>query len=73
MGLMTFLSAVGKIIEALPIQGRIERLKNELDNLKKERDKILSDTATMNTSKRLSTVMYRIEQINQSLKNFAKD
>ncbi len=73
MGIMTILSAIGKIIEAVPMQGRIERYKNQLENLKKERMELLTKGATKESTKRLSDVMVKIEKLNQTLKNYAKD
>lgn len=73
MGLLNFLGAIGKIIEALPIQGRIERAKNKLENLKKEKGKLMNSPATKKSSKRVSEIQKEITKINQTLKNYAKD
>lgn len=74
MGWLTeLLGAFGKVINALPIQGRIERLKNELDNLEAEHGRILSQPPTKKSAERIVAIVSRIAEINRTLKNYAKD
>jgi len=68
-----------KLINKLPIQGRIERWKNELDNLKKEREEIekvpldINSAADRKKAMRLDFIDKRIDDINQLLRNKVTD
>jgi hypothetical protein len=63
-GIVTIL---GKIADQ--IQGRIERLKNELDALEKERNEILKNKATVKAAQRLIVISKRIEYLRGVLIN----
>ena len=63
----------GTLMDKLPIQGRKERWKNELDNLESEKAVLLSKTATMASAKRMLWIMNRISYLTQLLKNSASD
>lgn len=66
-------SFLDKLISKLPLQNRVERWKNELDSLQKERTRLLNDKATDNSRKRVSDITARIDQLQQLLKNKAND
>jgi hypothetical protein len=55
--------------DKLPIQDRIERWKNELDNLTKERTQLLKGEWDVKKGKRLDYINKRIDVINQWLRN----
>jgi len=73
LGIWQFLGGLGKIIDKLPIQGRKERWKNELDNLRKERTILLNSKADKKKASRLVNIDNRIVYLNQLLKNSASD
>ena len=73
MGIGNWGSFLDKLISKLPIQNRVERWKNELDSLQKERTRLLDDKATDNSRKRVSDITARIDQLQQLLKNKAND
>ena len=60
-----------KLLEKLPIQGRVERWKNELETLTKEREKLLQGACDEKKAARLEWVDNRIVTLNQLLKNKA--
>jgi hypothetical protein len=62
-----------KLMEKLPIQGRIERLKNERTALEKELKEIQDRPSTMASSKRESVVIRRLAEIKDILCNKASD
>lgn len=68
-----------KLLEKLPIQGRVERWKNELENLKKERSEIekvplnINSAADRKKAMRLGVIDKRIDDLNQLLRNKATD
>jgi hypothetical protein len=72
MGLFGFLD---KLLAKLPIQDRIERIRNELDNLKKEKEKIEKYPLDINKPEdrkkadRLSFLYERIDYLSQLLRN----
>ena len=69
LGWGAFFGGIGKLIDKLPIQGRIERWKNELDNLTKEREKLLKGSCDDEKAKRLGVITERIAYLNQLLRN----
>jgi len=73
LGWGQFFGGIGKILDKLPIQGRKERWKNELDNLQKERAVILSQAADQKKAKRIIAIDERLAYLNQLLKNSAED
>ena len=64
---------LGGLMNKLPIQGRVERWKNELENLSKEKQALLKGEANDKTIKRLGIVIERIAYLAQLLKNKATD
>jgi hypothetical protein len=73
VGIGTFLGGIGKIIDLLPIQGRKERWKNEIDTITKEKSKLISVPATEKSAKRVAWIIERTAYLNQLLKNSAGD
>jgi hypothetical protein len=55
--------------EKIPIQDRKERWKNELDNLTKEKEKLLQGECDVKKAQRLDLVNSRIAYLNQLLRN----
>jgi len=72
-GLMDFLGGLGKLMDKIPLQGRKERWKNELDNLEKEKAVLLGGTADTKKARRVIKINDRISYLNQLLKNSAGD
>lgn len=62
---------IGKLSTFIP--GRIEKLKNEKARLLNERDKIMSEGYSPNSSKRLTAIHSRVCEINRVIENSAKD
>jgi hypothetical protein len=58
-----------KLMDKLPIQGREERWKNELENLQKERAKIIGGKWSYEKNERLNAIDVRIDYLNQCLRN----
>jgi len=69
MGIGAIFGFLDKLMGVLPIQKRIERWKNEIDNLTKERDKLLKGGCDEKKSNRVFAINNRIAYINQLLKN----
>jgi len=60
---------LGGLMDKLPIQGREERWKNELDTLETEKGKLLAGPSNEKTQKRMVWIMDRIAYLNQLLRN----
>jgi hypothetical protein len=73
LGWGTFFGGIGKILDKLPIQGRKERWKNEIDNLTKEKEQILKGECDAKKASRIEWINSRITYLNQLLKNSASD
>jgi len=58
-----------KIMSVLPIQKRKERWKNELDNLTKEKNRLILGVCDEKKASRVVIIDQRIAAINQLLKN----
>lgn len=58
-----------KLMGVLPIQKRKERWKNELENLEKEKKRLLSGVCDEKKSDRLVIINSRVSELNQLLKN----
>jgi len=69
MGWEKILDILSWLKDKLPIQNRIERYKNELDKLEKEREKLLQNPATTERAIRLVHIDNRIEYYRGLLKN----
>jgi len=61
-----------KLMDKLPIQGRVERWKNELENLQKEKAEIIHEKFSVKAHDRLSVINKRIDYLVQLLKNKAE-
>jgi hypothetical protein len=73
LGWGQFFGGIGKLFGKLPIQERKERWKNELDNLTKEKRKLLLGDCDEKKANRVAVIDERIAVINQLLKNSASD
>ena len=73
LGWGTFFGAIGKIIDKLPLQGRKERWKNELENLGKERVELIKGVADLKKTKRVIEIDQRVSYLNQLIKNSTQD
>ena len=69
MGWGEFFGAIGKLLGKLPIQGRRERWRNEIDNLTKERKELLEGNWNEKKGYRVIWIDERINSLNQLLKN----
>lgn len=59
----------GGLMDKIPIMGRVERWKNEVDNLQKEKAKLLKGECDEKKANRLRVVDERIGYLNQLIKN----
>ena len=66
MGIVKILSW---LMEKLPIQGRKERWRNELDKLNEERTQLLLSAWDIKKSNRYHVVCDRIDELNRLCKN----
>jgi hypothetical protein len=69
IGWGTLAGAIGKLFDLLPIQGKQERWKNELDNIVVERNSLLSHPATDKAAQRVAWIDQRIAYLSQLLRN----
>ena len=60
---------LGGLMNKIPIQDRKERIKNKLEDLRKERIKLLNEPASVKTSKRISVIDRDIIDGEQRLRN----
>ena len=73
LGWGTFFGGLGKLLDKVPIQGRKERWKNEVENLTKERNKLLRGKCDEKKASRIVAIDERLDYLNQLLKNSAND
>jgi hypothetical protein len=73
MGIGAWGSFFDKLISKLPIQNRIERWKNQLVDLKKQREELLKGDCDDKKAMRLRDINNRIDKLNELLKNKAQD
>lgn len=73
LGIGTFLGGIGKLLDKIPLQGRKERWKNEIDNLTKEKKKLVAEKWDSKKGQRVEVIENRIAYLNQLLKNSASD
>lgn len=64
--------AADQLLAKLPVQDRTERWKNKLDNLKKEREKLLKGKWDVKKGKRLDAIDVELDSLIQLLKNALK-
>lgn len=69
LGWGAFFGGIGKILDKIPIQGREERWRNELDNIKKEKAALLAGPADAKKAKRVEEINKKIDYLAQLLKN----
>lgn len=67
------LAMIAKIVDKLPIQGRRERWRNEVQNLEKEKATLLKGKANAKKAARVIIIERRINYLNQLLRNAEKD
>ena len=60
---------LGGLMNKIPIQDRKERIKNKLEDLRKERMRLLNEPATIKTSKRITVIDRDIIDGEQRLRN----
>jgi hypothetical protein len=63
------LGGIGKILEKLPIQGRKERWKNELDKLERRQTELVTGKWDDKKSAEYARNKLRIAELNRLLKN----
>ena len=70
-----FLEGIGKVFGKIAdqVQGRIERLKNEKIKLLEEKVKIMKGPASIESTRRVSVINKRLDEINAILTTNAKD
>jgi len=73
LGWGQFFGGIGKIIDKIPVQGRIERWKNELENLKREKENLLKGACDEKKAERVVVIDSRIDYLVQLLKNQSGD
>jgi len=73
LGWGTFFGGIGKLLDKVPIQGRKERWKNEVDNLTKERVKLIEGRCDEKKAAQVVAIDGRLTYLNQLLKNSASD
>ena len=65
----TALDLFNKLFGKIPIQNRRERWKNDIDNLTKERKKLINGVCTEKTADRIMKIDEKIAYLNQLMKN----
>jgi hypothetical protein len=68
-----FFGGIGKILDKLPIQGRRERWRNEIEKLTKEKNGLLNAAATVERAKRLTAIDSRLDYLNGLFRNAERD
>lgn len=69
----TILEIANKLLDKIPIQGRKERWKNELDNLTKEKQELTKGICDEKKANRVIVIDTRIAYLQQLLRNSATD
>lgn len=69
IGWGTFFGGIGKLLGKIPLQSRVERWKNELDSLEKEKENLKRGVCDEKKSARLIVIDERIEHFQRLLKN----
>jgi len=64
---------LGGLMNKLPIQNRVERWKNQIDKLERERDELLKQPSTDANSKRMSAINDELSRVWLLLKNKASE
>ena len=60
---------LGGLMNKIPIQDRKERIKNKLEDLRKERNQLLKEDSSVKTSKRITAIDDDIVKHEQLLRN----
>lgn len=60
-----------QLFKKLPIQDRKERIKNHIEDLRKERIKLQKESASVKTSKRITAIDLDIIKSEQLLRNIS--
>lgn len=69
MGLDVFLNGIGHLFGKIPLQGRKERWKNEINKLKLEREDLLHGECTGKKADRMLVIIRRIDYLTGLLEN----
>ena len=64
---------LGGLMNKLPIQNRVERWKNQIDKLERERDELLKQPSTDANSKCMSAINDELSRVWLLLKNKASE
>jgi len=62
---------LGGLMNKIPIQDRKERIKNQIEDLRAERIKLLKEPSSVKTSKRISDIDVAIPKCEQLLRNIS--
>jgi hypothetical protein len=60
---------IGKLLDKLPIQGRVERWKNELETLQKEKNNLMKGACDEKKANRVLAIDKRCDYLMQLLRN----
>ncbi len=69
MGMFSFFD---KLIDKIPIQGRVERWKNQIDQLTREKKELLKGKPDAKKAARMVIINRRIDELNGLCKNKAE-
>lgn len=72
-GIAQFLGGIGFLLSKLPIQGRKERWRNQIEYLDKRRAYLLSSVCTEAKAREVIEINAKIDVLNQKLKNIDKE
>lgn len=73
MALGSILSILDWLKNKLPIPNRVERIKNEIDKLEKEKNAIILRKAEIKQALRLQFIIERLADLRKRLQNIASD
>ena len=62
-----------RVTRWLPIQGRVERIKNKIDKLERQKRELLQGQASPDKARKLVSVERELAELERMLKNLSKD
>jgi hypothetical protein len=68
---MGFISLLDNVFKKIPIQDRKERIKNQIEDLRKERNQLLREDSNVKTSRRITAIDNDIVRCEQLLRNLS--